>query len=444
MFYVLISIFIAWIWVDYFRLVDIYRVNKLIYLVIIFILGGLSTYLTGFIRDLFFTDFYLNGEVLNDALFSIFGIGAVEELAKLLPFILMYLFFSDEFKEPIDYLVYISVSALGFSAFENIGYFNRYGATIIDGRSILCSVGHMFDSALIAYGLIYCKFWLKKMNVGILLLFFFLASLSHGFYDFWLLNDVVEMGWLISYIYFLFTVSFFAVILNNALNISPYFTYKKVINSDKIAIRLLQYYGIVYVAQFLMVSYEISFKSAVTTAFFSVVLSGFVIVVTVARLSKFKLIKGRWEKIKVELPFTFVNQEINTLEGTFYRNRIVLKGESTKSSLMHQFYNEYIELAPSDANRSFIRKIRIAYVEDKVFLSNDEGYFVVKVFLGRLHGKHEYVLLKAKPMPPYHSPNGYILAGLFKIDNLEQYKTTTLNENSLRLLEWVAVRKRKG
>ena len=38
-FYIIIAVFIAWIWVDYYRLIDIYENEKLNYFILTFVLG---------------------------------------------------------------------------------------------------------------------------------------------------------------------------------------------------------------------------------------------------------------------------------------------------------------------------------------------------------------------------------------------------------------------
>lgn len=155
--YILIAVFIAWIWVDYYRLIDVYEKDSLKYFLITFCLGCASVFIV-FGLDRFVLDhsgFDLNGHFVNDFLYSVFRIGAVEEFAKLVPFLIMYSLFKKRFNEPIDYLAFICTSALGFSAVENVLYFNNYGPYIINSRAILSTVGHMFDTALIAYVLLH-------------------------------------------------------------------------------------------------------------------------------------------------------------------------------------------------------------------------------------------------------------------------------------------------
>ena len=140
-FYIVIAIFIAWIWVDYYRLIDIYENEKLKYFILTFILGCSSVFivlgLNKFLLDSF--QFELNGEFVNDFLYCIFKIGMVEEIAKTVPFVLIFFLFKKQFNEPIDYLAFISISALGFSAAENVLYFEREESKIIFSSILLIS-----------------------------------------------------------------------------------------------------------------------------------------------------------------------------------------------------------------------------------------------------------------------------------------------------------------
>ena len=222
--YSIIAIYIAWIWVDYYRLIDIYEMESLKYFILTFLLGCSSVLLViGLNRYLNDSSFQLNGDFINDFVYCVFKIGVIEEFAKTVPFIIIYFLFKNQFNEPIDYLVFICISALGFSAAENIKYFYNHGPYIINSRAILSTVGHMFDTSLVAYGIIRYRY--RNTPITEILLYFFLAALSHGFYDFWLIYDgVSSFGWLITILYFLITISVFAVILNNALNNSTFFT----------------------------------------------------------------------------------------------------------------------------------------------------------------------------------------------------------------------------
>ncbi len=291
-FYILIAIFIAWIWVDYFLLIDIYEKDNLGYLILMFLLGASSVLIVFGLEKYFLKhfNFELTNSFINDFIYSVLKIGLVEEISKLIPFLIFYKLFKKQFNEPIDYIIFISVSALGFSAVENIIYFNRNGAGIINGRAILSTVGHMFDTALIGYGIVLYKF--KQKPLIILIIFLFLAAFSHGFYDFWLLYESTKKGGIfITILYFLITIEIFSTILNNSLNNSSFFNYKIVIDSNRVYKKLLIYYGLVYLLQTIVLSFSEGLEYALKVLHGSIYFTGFIIIITSKRLSRFKLMK---------------------------------------------------------------------------------------------------------------------------------------------------------
>uniref|UniRef100_UPI002607301B PrsW family intramembrane metalloprotease n=1 Tax=Fluviicola sp. TaxID=1917219 RepID=UPI002607301B len=304
--YSLISLFIAWIWVDYFRLIDIHHKNSLIHVVIAFLLGGSSVFVVFGAHEYLLNGISLdiNGNLLNDLAFAIFQVGMLEEFSKLCAFLVFFLLFRSHLKEPIDYLMYVSVCALGFSAVEHVMYFSRSGPEIIHGRAILSTVGHMFDTSIVAYGIILFRFKRTKNTFFTIVICFLLASLAHGIYDFFLMYPPLnQIGWIFTILYFLVTISVFAVILNNSINNSPYFSYREIIDSSFVFKRLLIYYGIIFAAQFLLTLWDHSLEWSIEAIVSSAIFTGTIIVLTIGRLSRFNLVKGRWEKIKLEFPF---------------------------------------------------------------------------------------------------------------------------------------------
>lgn len=180
--YSLISIFIAWIWVDYFRLIDIHNKNSLFHAVAAFLLGGSSVFVVFGVHAYALDNggLSINGNLFNDLAFAIIQVGMLEEFSKIAAFGVFFLFFRNHLKEPIDYLMYVSICALGFSAVEHVLYFNQNGPEIINGRAILSTVGHMFDTSIIAYGLILFRFKPENHSILKVLLCFLLASLAQG------------------------------------------------------------------------------------------------------------------------------------------------------------------------------------------------------------------------------------------------------------------------
>tara|TARA_R110001592_G_scaffold237306_6_gene496211 strand:+ start:20651 stop:21964 length:1314 start_codon:yes stop_codon:yes gene_type:complete len=390
----LIAIFIAWIWVDYFRLIDVYEKEKLIYFIITFMLGGSSVFIVLILHQLFVvpSGAVLTGEFVNDFIYSTLAIGAIEELAKLIPFLFALLFFKKEINEPLDYLVFICISALGFSAVENVLYFKNHGAELINGRAILSTVGHMFDTALIAYGVILYKYHPKKYSWWIIVLFFAFAALSHGFYDVWLLYEGTRnWGFIITIVYFLFTISWFAIILNNALNNSPFFTYKKVVNPALVVKRLLLYYVAVFIIALFTVSYYSGLQNALINFIASIATTAFVVFVTCFRMSRFNLVKGRWEKIRFQLPFYIETSKYG------FKTTFRIRGNSYNEAYINVFYHEHFYLQPLDENESYLKKTKLAYIERKLFLKGTTTYYLARVYLSNnTNSEYEYVMLKPK------------------------------------------------
>jgi RsiW-degrading membrane proteinase PrsW (M82 family) len=424
--YSLIALFIAWIWVDYYRLIDVFEREKLGYLILIFVCGGASVSIVYCIDELIITPagFSLNGQLVHDFLFSVFGIGAVEEFAKIIPFILFYFVFKRQFNEPLDYLVYACTAALGFSAAENIMYLNDAGATIINARAILSTVGHMFNTALFAYGIILYKFRYQAKGKYVILLYFFYAALSHGFFDFWLIyKSMPAAGILVTLAYFFICISLFASILNNAINNSTMFTYKKVINSGKVMTRLLLYYGIVFIAQAVLLGVFKNIEYAMADFRASIYTSGFIICITCARLSRFRLVKDNWEELKPEFPFT-------------YSGYLRIKGSPMNEAYINTYYEDYFYLHPLSAYNTTLGYSRLAFMESKFYIGNDI-FYSIRVFEGDKFTPSERMIIKPKPNGERFSKTGDPIVGVMRITEESAPATPQLTKTIF--LEWAVM-----
>lgn len=90
----------------------------------------------------------LTGSGVKDLFYCIFWIGMPEELAKAIP-VLLVCAFTAEIDEPVDWMIYAALSALGFSTWENVSYFERLGAGVVLGRTLLAMPFHLATSALL-------------------------------------------------------------------------------------------------------------------------------------------------------------------------------------------------------------------------------------------------------------------------------------------------------
>lgn len=413
--YSIISLFIAWIWVDYFRLIDVHNKNSLFHAVTAFVLGGSSVFIVLGAHYYLLTNFSLNinGNLLNDLAYAIFQVGMLEEFSKIFAFFVFFLLFKSHLKEPIDYLMYVSICALGFSAVEHVMYFSRSGPEIINGRAILSTVGHMFDTSIIAYGLILFKFKREKNSFLTVIICFLLAALSHGIYDFLLMFPfLAQVGWIFTILYFLVTISIFSVILNNSINNSPYFSYKEILDSSFVFKRLLIYYSIVFLAQFLLTLLDHTLEWSVQSIFVSMLFSGTIIILTIGRLSRFNLVKGRWEKIKLEFPFKF-----NTDNSTQARSRISIKGENYNETHINPFMETYFYLKPISSNSRYLQVKKMAYMEHKVVSKKNEVFYIIRIYDGDQNTNYTIHLLRAKITYPNMVKEIYPIVGVLKVEN---------------------------
>lgn len=118
---------------------------------------------------------------LGEALaFSTF-VGFNEELCKLLATMLL-IWRSKRFDEPADAVVFATVVALGFAAFENLDYGMTHGAGVLLLRNVTSVPLHLGMAALWGYGLARWKF-IPGAGPMSLLPWYLLASLIHAAYD---------------------------------------------------------------------------------------------------------------------------------------------------------------------------------------------------------------------------------------------------------------------
>ncbi|MCB0779423.1 MAG: PrsW family intramembrane metalloprotease, partial [Flavobacteriales bacterium] len=93
------------------------------------------------------TGMALTGDLWDDLVYSVVAIGLVEEVVKLLPYLLIWRL-TRQVDEPFDHLLYGSIAALGFAFMENTLYLESTRLTAVTGRALLASVAHMFDTSI--------------------------------------------------------------------------------------------------------------------------------------------------------------------------------------------------------------------------------------------------------------------------------------------------------
>jgi len=410
--FILVSLIIALSWVDYYRLIDIYDRDDFKNFAIAFSMGLSSPLVVLLIQPILIEPYFsLKNEWLNDLLYCVFAIGMLEEIAKLLPFLVFVYFFRKHITEPIDLVAYFCTAALGFAALENVLYFSNHGGSIIFGRAVLSTLTHMICSSMVAYGLVLYYYRYKKNRVLLFTGGLLAASLAHGLYDYGLIFSGLRFGGsILSLFFFLLLISLFSTILNNAVNNSSFFNYKIIIHSADVQGHILGYYLFVGLIQFSLLFYYESFTIAFYQSIRDVFSFGFVIFVAGTRLSRFTLIKGKWFPLRLELPFGYVNPDPLNKSS---RKSFSIRGDSYNERQINEFYQEYLYLHPMNSKRSHLGSKRIAFMEDKMYTENNTSLYTVKVFESDSMNAFRWYVLIPKRAGTSHTKSNKPIAGLF-------------------------------
>ncbi|MEJ2128578.1 MAG: PrsW family intramembrane metalloprotease [Woeseiaceae bacterium] len=158
-------------------------------LALTFLLGILAVYLSSLmyagldLAGLRFDAGYL-AETNSLALlaYSMLAIGPIEELAKMLPFLVVVLRFRD-FDEPMDGIIYASFIGLGYAALENWQYRDYLTMTEALARGFASPVIHMLFASIWGHWIAQAHLAGRSLLLPTLVSFV-VAALLHGIYDF--------------------------------------------------------------------------------------------------------------------------------------------------------------------------------------------------------------------------------------------------------------------
>lgn len=467
--YLLTALYISWIWVDYYRMIDVFDREKWGVMVAAVLIGALSIpmllgiHWTGLLEHLF----PMEKGFVGIALHCIVNVGFFEEAVKTLSFFLIFWVFRSQFREPVDYLIYASLAALGFAAIENYFYFSAGGASIIGLRLVLSSVAHMMFSTFMAYGLILYRF--KGKGFWTIPVFFLFAVVSHGIYNLFFIYGKANGAYFaaLSLVYFMISVSLLHRMLNNSMNLSPHFDPKKVVNSQRVSMRLTSYFFIALGLQstFLLVEGE-NFKVAMRTSVGSLLTVGFAFGIIALRLSRFKLIEGRWEALSFELPFSFQRKyvknpyaeygalnpystgkgkprmptNVNSFNSGFTDRSIKVKGDSYNEALINRFYDEEVRVYPISKRRGPIDHEERGHVREKYYFKGDVLFYLLELYKGKEKEELRSYLIAPKKKGKIKVDGEFPIAGLYEcdaIDSLDEMNTEKVHPSAARLIEWV-------
>lgn len=414
------------VWFFFLRQVAVFKRNHWTTHSGMVLLGGIFTFAAIPFYDYldFELGFDLNGEMGHDFLYSVFGIGIIEEMVKIIPFLII-LRYTKAIRVPLDYVIFASLSALGFAFIENLRYFDDGNLSIIHSRILTASVFHMFASSTIAFGLVLAKFrygsiW-KLGSIGTQIVFFvaffFLAALLHGFYDFWLLSPEAGKFIFLTFSLFIYATFQYASYLNNCLNHSPLFRGSVILDTSRIATRLLT--GLILILLFEYIGQGILFggKNANYALFRSLGMGGFLMFFVVLNLTYIDVVQGEWFGIRF---WNFGNRlNFNRAIG-----KSVTLAPARKGSIMSQILPLQGEIIA------------------RVKLATDNRYFLLRLSKDiQLAGNRlEYLLIKSKDRNSVIEPGYEMEVAVIVFKDREALLKKKKERKDFKLLDYAVVK----
>jgi len=176
-------------WAGYHYYKDRHLPEPLSHLALAFLLGMLSFWFGSLLYEalgvlnLRFDAYQLaESNPLGLMLYAVFAIGVIEELVKMLPFLVVVLRFR-EFDEPLDGIIYASFIALGFAAVENLQYLQYLTNIEAIARGFAGPVVHIVFASVWGYYIGRAK--LSGVSLpGVVLLSLAATAVLHGVYDY--------------------------------------------------------------------------------------------------------------------------------------------------------------------------------------------------------------------------------------------------------------------
>jgi len=401
---ILFCVFLAFIWLEYFRRSGMATHQNKMLLTLVFLLGIVSVLFVDFSNyisnNLF--DESLEKGYANDFTFAFFGIALIEEIAKFLPVALALVLFKKKFNDPVDYILLAGFSAIGFACFENLRYFNQHGFIILAVRSVTAMPSHLIFSTIFIYGFMQFRFRNNGKEKIAIPAYMFLAVMTHAVYDFTLLLDI-KFSYIITLLVYFLMISVFMTMIENTISNSEHFSMKRFIDSKELTEFLLLNYTVLLLFTLVFFAFKVHNSLEFVNYFAGLIWKDvFIMLVLVFRVCRIKIIPGRWNPIRPEMPFSITFRPM--LKGpltphnlrTFFIPKILkieIKGERYSETYLNYFLNKNVFVQPVSSRKSFLKNRYKGILDLKMFLKDDES-----IYLLILHTENgtEYFYVKPK------------------------------------------------
>jgi RsiW-degrading membrane proteinase PrsW (M82 family) len=371
----------------------------------------------------------------------VLDVGAVEEFVKIVPLIGLMLF-TKWLDEPFDYILYASVSALGFAFIENGLYYDGIQLNIIHARAMTAVVGHMFHTSIIAYGIVLCKYRFTKVPLwGGIGIAFVIASLSHGLYDF-LLGKGMYLDALDKEVYPAFVLFFLLIILlwthfiNNSLNQSPFFDYKHRFRPYKLMYYLVIALTAVLVFEYLTVGMHYGPTIANLSLLKASINGSFMILVLALGLSRIELKKGEWRGLRWQHVLPYSRTEEGRIRRSADRKDII---DSQVQLSAYAFNPQMKTHLAEPQTASIIRQLSLSLPGEK---GKDTKWYLAhtEMPMSWEQGLSDQFLIKFKSKDEFNR-KGETLALLLAIPDQSLLEAEAPSRDQFNFLGWIRIQR---
>lgn len=373
---ILAALFMAFVWAAFLRKLDIFKPEKWWKIIVAFVVGCLTPLSVLLLHEVA-PDFNTpsSGGLLGILQFFTLNVGFVEELAKFLGFLLIFLVFRKWFDEDINFFVYASMVGLGFATLENCLYFFEYGIHLVYIRGLMCAVGHMTGTALIASLL--CV-GLKKGSYNIILypaIGFLIAGVLHGLYDTVLSLGLSIFGHILAMFIFMLEFEIWAQYSNNLLNQSKHYKNNVAVDRSTLQKFLIAAFIVAGAIQLIGLGIKDGWGNIILKNFFGLATELILTIILVARITRYTVIPGHWKKVYPQLPFVRVAMP-QFMAGAYGNGgTFAIRGDEFNEYPFTTRINKLSSLIPFKTARNTNDQIYQCWIIDKVFLGKKKELY---------------------------------------------------------------------